>query len=241
MTFFKLPLKKNHLEKPAKQTNVSYYQAAKSWYQENYESVVCSRNRYRLSTISLGVLLAITLITMSVMLPLKSYYYRILTINHQTGEVAVLKEIEGNNYTTNWTMTHFFLNQYVQARESYSFEDIKRKFNNVIAMSEGEISDKYIAEMIDTNPQSPINTLKKDYYREVEVFGIDKLNDQTALARFKVITYNRSDINDKKEKDWHAIIRWKYTNEKTSLETRDKNPLGFKVTYYQLEPVFTDK
>lgn len=222
-------------------TGNGYYQAAKSWYAENYEAIFCSRNWFRLATIGLSILLALSLICLSALLPLKQYYYRILTVNQQTGEVAVLKELEGNTYTANWAMTHYFISQYVNDRESYSIQDIKRKLNQVIAMSDSKIADSYVATTVVSNPKSPINTLKGDYYRTVDIAGIDKLNEQTALVRFKIITHNSSDVNERKAKDWHAIVRWRYVNDPATLPDRDKNPLGFKVTYYQLEPVYTEK
>lgn len=218
----------------------NYYQEAKSWYEEKYESVVCSRNRYRVLAFSLMGLLGLAISSICIMMPLKKYIYRILEVNKQTGEVTVLKEMEGNKFTSNWALTHYFLNQYVAMRESYSFEDIKRKFNTVAAMSDQTVADAYIASIVDSNPKSPINTYKNTYYKEVNVVGIDKLNDHTALVRFKVITHNKNDFNDTKTKDWHAVVNWKYINVPDSLQDRDKNPLGFKVTYYQLEPVFSD-
>ena len=219
----------------------SYYQEAKSWYQENYESVVCAMNRYRVLAISLGILLGLSLIAFSVMLPLKSFMYRLIAVNQQTGEVTVLKELEGDHYAANWVVTRYFINQYIQQRQGYSLEDIKRRFNLVVAMSGSGIAKEYIDSTVDSNPKSPIVLLKNDYYRDVQVLSVNQLNDKTAVARFRETTHNRANVSDVKTTDWQVILKWEYVNPNESLAERDKNPLGFKVTYYQISPVFSDK
>lgn len=222
-------------------TRDEYYQTAKSWYQENYEAVICAKNRYRLLAISLGILLGLNSIALSVLLPLKSFVYRMVEVNQQSGEVTVLKELEGNQYNANWVVTRYFINQYIQQRQGYSLDDIKRRFNLVIAMSNGALAKEYIDSTVDANPKSPIVLLKNDYYRDVQVLSVNQLNDQTAVARFRESTHNRANVADVKTTDWQVILKWEYVNPNESLAERDKNPLGFKVTYYQLSPVFSDK
>ena len=203
--------------------------------------IICAKNRYRLLAISLGILLGLNSIALSVLLPLKSFVYRMVEVNQQSGEVTVLKELEGNQYNANWVVTRYFINQYIQQRQGYSLDDIKRRFNLVIAMSNGALAKEYIDSTVDANPKSPIVLLKNDYYRDVQVLSVNQLNDQTAVARFRESTHNRANVADVKTTDWQVILKWEYVNPNESLAERDKNPLGFKVTYYQLSPVFSDK
>lgn len=221
--------------------NDQYYQAAKTWYQENYESVTCAKNRYRLLAILLGILLGLSIGAIIVMMPLKTFTYQMLEVNQQTGEVTVLKELEGSKYNANWVVTRYFINQYIQQRQGYSLDDIKRRFNLVIAMSNASIAKEYADNTVDTNPKSPIVLLKNDYYRDVQVLSVNQLNDNTAVARFRETTHSRFNANEIKTTDWQVILKWDYVNPSESLADRDKNPLGFKVSYYQLSPVFSDK
>jgi type IV secretion system protein VirB8 len=219
----------------------TYYTESSSWYQEKYESITCSRNRYRVLAFLNSVLLGLSLIAIVSMMPLKQYIYRLIEVNKQTGEMTVLKEIEGKTFAPTWVMNRYFINQYIQSRESYHLEDIKRAFNLVIALSARSIADEYSANTIDSNPKSPINALKDVYYKEVNVLSINQLNADTAIARYQTITHNKSNVNDVKLEDWQVIVKWEYKNPAESLAERDKNPLGFKVNYYQNSPVFAEK
>ena len=174
-------------------------------------------------------------------MPLKQYIYRIIEVNKATGEITQLKEMEGHTFSANWVINRYFINQYVQVRESYSLNDIKRCFNLVAALSSPSIAKAYIYNTVDSNPNSPIVLLKDDFYREVKVLSINQLNEKTAMVRYQTITHNKNNLNEVKNEDWQVILRWEYINPSESLAERDKNPLGFKITYYQNSPVFADK
>lgn len=220
-------------------TDENYYQESKTWYSEVYESMICSRDRYRLLSIILAVLLTLSIVSLVSVLPLKQYVYRIMEVNTQTGEVSELNQLESTTLSENWVVTRYFISQYVQNRHEYHVEDIKRTFNLVLAMSNKEVAAVYNNDLVDTNPKSPINTLGKDYYRDVTILSQNQLNLNTALVRFKTTTYSRTNLNDVKTDDYQVVIKWQYQNNKESLPDRDKNPLGFTVTYYQLSPLLT--
>ena len=215
-----------------------YYLASKTWYEENYESICCSRYRFMYLSIALGILLAISITAIIMMMPLKQYYYRLLEVNKLSGEITVLKEIDNNPYSGSWIVSRYFITQYIQNRNAYSLEDIKRNFNLVIAMTDRAIADSYVASTIDSNPESPIKKLGNSYYREVSVASINQLNANTALVRFKTVTRSKTNLTDVKTDEFQAIVKWEYRNPATSLIERDKNPLGFIVNYYQVSPVF---
>jgi type IV secretion system protein VirB8 len=230
--------KKLLLQVPFSETD--YYVAAKNWYQEVYESTLCSRDRYRLLAILLGGLLMLNSIALVILLPLKQYFYRILTVNQTTGEVVQLKELESNRLPENWVMTRYFINQYIQNKNTYHYDDIKRSFNLTLAMSAPLIAKNVTAEIVDTNPASPINRLGKDGYEDVVVLSINQLNTNTALARFRTLTHPKEDTAHAKQADFQVVVKWDYQNNKAALQERDLNPLGFRVTYYQVSPLFTD-
>ena len=48
----------------------TYYQDSKDWYQEKYELIAISRNRYRLLAIGLGVMLSLSMIGIVSIMPL---------------------------------------------------------------------------------------------------------------------------------------------------------------------------
>jgi len=215
---------------------VDYYQAAQNWYTEVYETLICSRDRYRLCTVLFGILLAISVSAIGIMLPLKHSFYRLIAVNQTTGEVTQLKEVEPKLVSANWPVTRYFIHQYIQDRHAYAFEDIKRTFNLVLAMSDRTVAKTYSDNTIDSNPESPIVKLAQTKYRTVTVYSINQLNTDTALIRFKINTYDRTNSGEVSAKDYQAVLKWRYQLS-DNPELRDKNPLGFQVTYYQITPV----
>jgi len=240
MKFFKGFFKDNEKLKQNVESCDGYYKAGASWYEECYESITVSRNRWRMITLLLGFLLAILLIALSSLLPLKQYVYRLVEVNKNTGEVVSLKELENNKYKDSWVITRYFLNQYIMNRHLYSFEDIKRTFNQALALSSKSIAKDYMDLILDTNPESPLNILNTKYYRAVKVHSINQLNENTALVRFSTVTQNKNVKQDRRHENMQAVIKWKYQENSSSLKERDINPLGFLVTYYQESPLYVE-
>lgn len=226
--------------KPLKDGEEEYYQSAKDWYYERYERMALSLNYYRAASIGMALLLALSLIAFVMVLPLKQTIYRLIAVNEHTGEVTTLKEAEPNTFIKNEAVTRYFIHQYVLNRHGYSYEDIKRTFNIALAMSAKPVADKYSASIVDTNPESPLNVLNKQAYREVNVLSVNPLNPNAALVRFQTITHQRN-TNETKQADFQAVIKWDYQTPSKEMEDRDHNPLGFFVTYYQVAPVFANK
>lgn len=225
----------------SKDLDHGYYQSAKDWYGERYECLSLSLNRYRLLSLLLALLLGLCLTAFIIVLPLNKTVYRLIAVNEKTGEVTTLKETVPQQINKNWNVTRYFIHQYVIDRHAYSYDDIKRTFNIALAMSAKPIADDYAAEILDTNPESPLNTLNKKAYRDVKIASINALNDNTALVRFQTITRNRNTTNDIERHDFEAVLKWNYQMPSKDILEHDNNPLGFFVTYYKVTPVFTEK
>lgn len=222
---------------PSASDEHNYYKQAKSWYEEKYELIEASLNRYRLIALCLGALLALSLISISVMMPLKQYTYRMITLNQTTGEVVNLKEITDDAYSANWSVTRFFINQYILNRNLFNYDDYLRTYNSALALSDTANAQELHNSFIVANPESPLNVLKKDHYRDVIVLSINQLNSNTAIVRFKTKIHSKSDANDVKSDEMQAVVKWRYASPPADLDYRDINPLGFYVTYYQVSPV----
>lgn len=214
-----------------------YYQQAKSWYIERYEINEASLNRYRLVAFILCMLLGLSLISISIMLPLKQYVYRVITLNQVTGEMVNLKEVDPNDYSSNWLVTRFFINQYILDRNLYNHDDYLRTYNNALALSDQLNAEELHNEFIYTNPKSPLNILKNESYRDVVVLSINQLNQNTAIVRFKTTTKSKTENSEAKIEELQAVVKWKYTTPPDDIDYHDVNPLGFYVTYYQVSPV----
>jgi len=218
-----------------KETESNFYDHAKSWYEDHYQNILCSRNRYRTMAMAFAILLTLSIVAITTMLPLKSYYYRIIMMDGKTGNITVLKEVEYSKIPVTHAITESLISRYIQEREHYDYEDIKRSFNVVIALSDKAVAEKYIADTtVDTNPTSPIKTLNTEFYKTVSNMFIQELNDNTATARFSVQTFSKENHTEVKKENFQAIIKWEYRKPSESNEERYDNPVGFNVTYYQV-------
>jgi len=216
--------------------NNNYFVEAKSWFEEKYEAVEVSRNQYRLLFFCLFVLLALSMTGYIILLPLKQTIYRVIAVNNTTGEIETLQDTNPKQFETNWPVTRYFINQYVINRESYNSDDIIYPYNLALSFTAPELAEQYKKHMHDTDPMSPINVLGKDNFRTVNVLSISKLSDSAALVRFDTVTKNKVSGSVKTEA-WNVVIKWRYALLTETTPQRDKNPLGFQVTYYQVNSV----
>lgn len=86
--------------------------------------------------------------------------------------------------------------------------------------------------MQESNPASPLNQYGKKSFITVTIHSMAALNDNTAEVHFEKIQHDK-DSGQETRQSLVAIVKWRYDNMKTTQSQRDKNPLGFQVTYYQ--------
>jgi type IV secretion system protein VirB8 len=106
-------------------------------------------------------------------------------------------------------------------------------------MSDDNIRKQYDAEVGSTIKTSPYQMYGKNKSVIVNVLSVSRLNENTASIRFdKVLHDHESGMQQVSHNV--AIIKWKYVKEPATQKALDRNPLGFKVFYYQLTQVNSD-
>lgn len=213
-----------------------FYETSGDWFYDMYHSQVVWVRWLTVGVVVLFVLLFLSVITNILLFPLKQKVPYLYTFDKATGEVTKLGELEPNKLNASWEMSRFFLTKYIIARESYDFYNIDIPYQTAWAMSNDEIRRQYEQEVDSQVDTSPYKIYGKNKYIIIEVLSISKLNNYAASIRFRKVLHDR-EAGTKQAIEKEAIIKWKYEPPETTQKMLDRNPLGFKVNYYQVSQI----
>jgi len=216
-----------------------FYQRARSWTYDSYHSHSVWLRRSIIALCTMAILLILSLALNLFLFPLKQKVPYLYAFNNATGEITKLGELEPTKLQGNWAMTRYFLTQYVINRESYNAENLEYPYQVTWAMSSDEVRKSYNAQVKSDRATSPIKLYGKGKYVTVDIKSISKLNESTTEVRFQKTLHDKA-TNLESVSHKAAIIKWKYTTPETTQRMLDQDPLGFKVTYYEVTQVNTD-
>lgn len=221
------------------QKEKTYWEEATDWRYERYESQTVWLNRSLIALFVLSGLLGISILANVFLSPLKERVPYVYTVNETTGEITELKEGLPNKVSNDWLMTRFLLIRYVINRENYSVENLDYPYQITWAMSDTPIANTYSLAVSSSNPQSPYNVYGKSKFITVHVLSVEQLNEDTAEMRFNSSLQDASS-GQTQTIEKTAIIKWAYHSQAETQTMLDRDPLGFKVTYYQSSQVNLD-
>jgi len=215
------------------------YRAATDWTYDIYHSHTLWLRRVLLLTISLLILLLISMVSNLFLFPLKEKVPYLYAFDHATGEITTIGVLEPTKLSSNWALSRYLLMQYVNHRESYDFDNIDLPYQMVWAQSADDVRKRYEDAVNSSNVNSPYKMYGKDKFITVHVISINRLNDNTADIKFEKRLCDRSsDVLHIIHQE--AIVKWTFNTAITTQEMLDRDPLGFKVTYYQVSQVNID-
>lgn len=212
-----------------------YAAEGKTWETEIFASAYQSRNRaWIFSFISMGVAVS-SIITLMMILPLKTFEPYIVTVDRSTGYVEVTKGLEAGNLSQDEAITQSNLVRYLSARESYNPNPqvLRENYEFVALLSGGAALKEYQQLWNGENSENPSIQLGHKASIDIKIQSVSFLNDKTASVRF--IREVRKD-NLLKTSTWIAIIDFQYVQKPMKMIDRFSNPLGFQITSYRLNP-----
>lgn len=212
-----------------------YAAEGKTWENEIFASAYQSRNRaWIFSFISMGIAV-LSIITLMMILPLKTFEPYIVTVDRSTGYVEVAKTLQAGNLSQDEAITQSNLVRYLSARESYNPNPqvLHENYNFVALLSGGLALKEYQQLWNGENPDNPSIQLGHKASIDIKIQSVSFLNDKTASVRF--IREVRKD-NLLKTSTWIAIIDFQYVQKPMKMVERFSNPLGFQITSYRINP-----
>ena len=217
-------------------TKDEFYRITADWTYDMYQSHTVWLRRALLALIVLAVLLTLSLLSNLYLFPLKEKVPYLYAFDHASGEVTHIGTLEPTHLSADWTLSRYFLIQYVINYESYDFDNLETSYQMVWAQSADNVKKQYENQVKSGNPNSPYKLYGKDKYITVRVIAINRLNENTVDVKFEKLLHDRASGSQQiiqKE----AIIKWDYAKAQATQKMLDRDPLGFKVTYYQVSQV----
>lgn len=212
------------------------YQQASDWAYDMYQSQTLWLRRALVALVVMALLLLVSLLTNMILFPLKEKVPYLYAFDHATGEITKIGTLEPTTLTANWELSRYLLIHYVINYESYHADNIEVPYQQVWAQSSDHVRSQYEEQVKSGNANSPYRIYGKDKYITVKVISINKLNDNTVDVKFEKRLHDRA-ANTEQAMQKEAIIKWEFSQAETSQKMLDRDPLGFKVTYYQTTQV----
>lgn len=157
----------------------------------------------------------------------------VLRVNDTTGEVTVLPTIANGSVTWDEKNDRADLRRYVEARESYDWENINDMHGFVSLESDDHEKDLYDAFI--RGPKGPLKMLK-DTVRVIAKAGPITFVGETAQVFFskRIVQLNAGTPAPDPEY-WIATISYKHENIPELTADQDQDPTGFRVTSYRVD------
>jgi type IV secretion system protein VirB8 len=210
----------------------AFYQASYDWAYDQYHSQMIWLRRTVLALVVTVILLFLSLLSHILLLPLKEKIPYLYAFDHATGEITKIGELEPNALSTNWALSRYLITHYVMNYEGYHFENIDLPYQLVFSQSSEPVRAQYEDQVKSSNPNSPYRLYGKDKYVTVRVISINKLNENTVDVKFEKTLHDRALLTQARTQK-EAILKWEFSHAETTQKMLDRDPLGFKVTYYQ--------
>ena len=216
-----------------------FYQATTDWAYDRYQSQTMWLRRTLVALVLVAILLMLSLVANLCLLPLKEKVPYLYAFDKATGEVTKIGTLESTSLLANWALARYFLIRYVINYESYDYDNVDVPYQLVWAQSADNVRAQYETQVKSNNAQSPYRLYGKDKYITVRVISINQLNDNTVDIKFEKKLHDRA-ANTELVTHKEAIVKWEFANSDTTQKMLDRDPLGFKVNYYQASQINLD-
>ena len=234
--FMKGELRMNDKKSENKIEKSDYYRASSDWVYELYQSKSLWLRWALFGLIVMSLLLSLSLLSNLYLFPLKEKVPYLYAFDHATGEITKIGTLEPTTLSTNWELSRYLITRYVINYESYDYDNVEVPYQQVWSQSGDKVKKQYEESVNSSNHTSPFYLYGKDKYITVRVVSINKLNDKTVDVKFEKTLHDRASGSEQSVQK-EAIIKWEFSTAETTQKMLDRDPLGFKVTYYQVSQI----
>ena len=219
------------MSKPSEFEN--YMNAGDTWDREIFANMQQSRNRaWLLSFVCMGISI-LSLITLVLILPLKTFEPYVVTVDRSTGYLEVTKGLAQGNLTQDEAITEANLVKYVASRESYNPAILRENYDFVSLLSTGKALTEFRSLWDGKNPNNPSIIYGRQTSIDIKIQSVSFITDKTASVRFLREVHENNQI---KTSSWNAVIEFQYSQKPLKMADRFSNPLGFQVLSYRINP-----
>lgn len=180
----------------------------------------------------ISILLTIAII---ILMPLKERVPMLLGFNNSTGVVNPITSIDRkslSNLAAKPQLDKYFINNYIQLREGYTYQTIQKTYEETQIFSSDEVSRDF-KEIY--SKEDSLDKKLKTGTATVKVLSItlEKIGGEN-LATARIEITERNSKNEIETKNYIVRLTYEYKPQLgLSLSERMENPLGFFITSYQ--------
>jgi type IV secretion system protein VirB8 len=219
----------------------SYYHDGARWERDVYRRLAISRNAWRLVASVALVCLAIGLVGLALLIPLKTTEVVTLVVDKSTGFTEIARPLEeGGPMSQREAVTQANIVRYIRARETYDPPSLRDNFELAALLSAGQASKDLQGEYAAANPDNPMKLYGVNGRIKVIVESVNFLTEgwmseprAPATAAVRFVTVRLDERGTRYEDHWAANVRFRYSGEPMRNEWRWDNPLVFQVIEYR--------
>lgn len=209
----------------------SYFQDGDRWEQEIVKKAKRSKSFAWFITLIMSVITLMSIGTLMMLVPLKSFEPYIVEVDKNTGYVEVKTGLTtAASLTDQQAVTQANIVRYIRHREGYDPFNIQQNFGIAALLSTGDAARELQDQWSAANPNNPGRKLGRNKKITVDVKSVTFPNSSTALVRFST---TESSDTDSMTKHFISVVRYRYTDTPQRNEWRFENPLGFQVYDYR--------
>ena len=215
------------------------FQKAFDWETSRIELIEKSERRAWNVAKGSSIVAILAIAALILLTPLKESIPYVVRIDNNTGYTDIVTTLKNKNVSFDEVVDKYWLTQFVRARETFEWYTAQEDYDNVRLFSSPEVGKEY-AKLF----EGP-NALDKAYGQHtvarVKIHSIVPHGDGQASVRFEKIL-KRRDAPDTSAQvtSWIATIGYEYRKiSKMKEDDRLKNPIGFQVMSYRVDPEIT--
>lgn len=204
-----------------------------------------SKSQWRAALMKAALVVAGISVTLNLVLggaiamlaPLKTVEPYVLSVDGKTGLVEVLEPLKDSLPTYGEAVDKYYIEDYVMARESYDWGLIQRYFDKVKSYSVGGSGAWADYDNFLKSDVSPLVILadRSRVIAEVTSTTLDPSSSSATVRLSKrVLGRDGRPADGIPTTYWIATLRYDYPNPKLLPSERRLNPLGMKITSYQI-------
>lgn len=178
----------------------------------------------------LALLLALALVALASLAPLKETELYAITVNETVGTISVARPLEAGPLREDEAVREALVAQYVIARETWEPYSSRDRFELAMLMSGSDAERSLAALWATENPNRPPAVFGVEGRVSVSISAIRFIQRDTANVRFTktLILPGRAP----QQVAFNAILGFRFIERRMSPEDLWRNPLGFEVTSY---------
>lgn len=168
----------------------------------------------------------------ALLLPLKRVEPFVVRVDNATGGVDIVTVLRDAPQSYGEAVDKYFLNKYVQSRETYDFETLQLTYDTTLLFSSPDVQREFRA--LFEGPGARDKALGGSVRYQIKVRSITPAKD-SAVVRFVRTRHAGGGTSDVDE-NLVATIGFEYVAAPMHEEDRLVNPLGFQVKSYRIDP-----